>query len=508
MLDLTPVMRLYAARRLAQLHQQDGARAQERQLLRLVRQAAGTDFGKAHGFGGIASVDAFQQAVPLRRYEAFWQEWWQPRFPHLDNVSWPKPIKYFAVSSGTTSGKTKYIPVSSAMRRANQRAVLDLLSFHLAAQPHSHFMGGKSFMLGGSTSLVTLAEGIYSGDLSGIGASRLPAWARGRYFPPADLAKITDWDEKVSQLVPLSLGEDIRLIGGTASWLLAFIEQALDQIPNATRLADLYPQLELLVHGGVNFAPYQRRFTELLAGSHAETREAYAASEGFIAVADAGSGEGLRLLLDNGLFFEFVPLEELDSPNPARHWLKTAELDRNYAIVLSSCAGLWSYILGDTVRFVSLDPARIVVTGRTSYSLSAFGEHLIGEEIEAAVAGMAAALGLHVVDYAVGALYPDGHSAKGRHLFLIEFSELADPALLPEISRLLDTALADENLDYREHRLNDVQMLPPEIRLVPPGQFAAWMKSRGKLGAQNKVPRIINDPELFAGLQAFMRQEP
>lgn len=505
MLDLTPLMRLYAARRLAYLDRQDGIQDQERQLLRLVRQAAGTEFGVKHGFNAITSVEEFQNAVPLRRYEAFWQEWWQPRFPLIDNLTWPKAIRSFAVSSGTTSGKTKYIPVSSAMRRANQRAVLDLLSFHLAARPHSHFMGGKSFMLGGSTSLTKLAAGIYSGDLSGIGASRLPRWAKGRYFPPPELAKISDWDEKVAKLVPLSLQEDIRMMGGTASWVLAFIEQALAAKPGASRLVDLYPDLELLVHGGVNFAPYQRRFSELLVGGHAETREAYAASEGFIAIADARPEDGLRLLLDNGLFFEFVPLEELDHPNPIRHWLKTVELDRNYAIVLSSCAGVWSYILGDTVRFVSLQPARIVVTGRTSYSLSAFGEHLIGEEIEAAVAGMAETLGKHVVDYSVGALYPDGRSAKGRHLFLIEFSEFTDPALAPEISRLLDTALAGDNLDYREHRFNDVQMLAPEIWLVPPGSFAAWMKSRGKLGAQNKVPRIINDAELFAGLQAFMQ---
>jgi hypothetical protein len=507
MFDLTPAMRLYAQRRLAQLKRQDGVAAQERQLLRLLRQASETKFGQAHGFSAIRTVEDFQQAVPLRRYEDFWRDWWQAPFPHLDNITWPKPIRYFAVSSGTTSGNTKYIPVSAAMRRANQRAVLDLLSFHLAAQPHSKFMGGKSFMLGGSTSLKKLASGIYSGDLSGIGASRLPAWTRGRYFPPPDLAKITDWDEKVAKLVPLSLKENIRVMGGTASWLLAFIEQALDAQPGAGTLVDIYPDLELLVHGGVNFAPYQRRFTELLAGSHAETREAYAASEGFIAVADAGSGEGLRLLLDNGLFFEFVPLEELDNPNPTRHWLQTVELDRNYAIVLSSCAGVWSYILGDTVRFISHDPTRIIVTGRTSYSLSAFGEHLIGEEIEAAVAGMAENLSRHVVDYSVGALYPDGHSAKGRHLFLIEFSEPADPALLPEISRLIDTALAEENLDYREHRLNDVQMLPPEIKLLPPGKFAAWMKSRGKLGAQNKVPRIINDAELFASLRSFMDKD-
>ena len=313
MLDLTPLMRLYAQRRLASLHRQNGIAAQEHQLLRLVHHAAGTTFGLAHGFAAIRSVEDFQQAVPLRRYENFWQEWWQAPFPHLDNITWPKPVRYFAVSSGTTSGKTKYIPVSSAMRRANQRAVLDLLSFHLAARPKSQFMGGKSFMLGGSTALKKLAVGIYSGDLSGIGASRLPAWTRGRYFPPPELAKITDWDEKVAKLVPLSLREDIRVMGGTASWLLAFIEQALDKQPEASRLADIYPGLELLVHGGVNFAPYQRRFAELLAGSHAETREAYAASEGFIAVADAGSGEGLRLLLDNGLFFEFVPLEDLDS---------------------------------------------------------------------------------------------------------------------------------------------------------------------------------------------------
>ena len=505
MLDLTSLLRLYASRRRARVQAVDGVVVQERQLRRLLRQARDTAFGKAYGFSVLSSVEAFQQAVPLRRYEDFAREWWQQPFPILDNVTWPGRIAYFAMSSGTTSGKTKYIPVSTAMRRANQRAILDLLAAHLAAKPGSRLMGGKSFMLGGSTSLVTLAPGVQSGDLSGIAASRLPSWAKGRYFPPAELAKISDWDEKVAELVPLSLAEDIRVLGGTASWLLAFVEQALATKPGASRLSDLYPNLELLVHGGVNFAPYRRRFEELLAGSQAETREAYAASEGFIAYGDSTPEDGLRLILDNGLFFEFVPLEELDSPDPTRHWLKTAELDRNYALVLSSCAGVWSYILGDTVRFVSLDPARIIVTGRTSYSLSAFGEHLIGEEIEAAIASMAEQLQLHVVDYSVGALYPDAQSAKGRHLFLIEFNESIDPALQPEISHLLDQRLTNGNLDYAEHRRHDVQMLAPEIRLVPPGKFAAWMKSRGKLGAQNKVPRVINDAALFANLQEFMQ---
>ncbi|MGO9985095.1 MAG: GH3 auxin-responsive promoter family protein [Rhodomicrobium sp.] len=503
MLDATPLLRLYARYRLPRLAAQNPAAVQREQLLKLVAHARETRFGRDHAFAVIHSVADYQNAVPLRRYEDFWEAYWRDRFPQLTDVTWPGRIPYFAVTSGTATGVTKHIPVSREMVRANRRAVLDLLAHHIASRPRSRVLGGKSFMLGGSTDLVRCAPGVAEGDLSGIAVNEVPRWARSRYFPPRDLALISDWEEKIQRLASRSLEEDIRTIGGTPSWLLVLFERLQALRPGTGgRLAGYYPNLELLVHGGVSFAPYRERFETLLEGSHAELREVYPASEGFIALADRGPGEGLRLLLDNGLFFEFIPDEELGAPNPTRHWIGTAEAGLNYAIAVTSCAGLWSSIIGDTVRFISLDPPRISITGRTSYSLSAFGEHLIGEEIEGAVSMAAAAIGASVTDYSVSPIYPSRPGETGHHLYAVEFSALVSPGDCAKFARLLDERLCALNADYAAHRAGDFAMLAPTVEVLPHGTFARWMKSRGKLGGQNKVPRILLDTGLFESLLA------
>ena len=298
--------------------------------------------------------------------------------------------------------RTKYIPCSKEMIAAYSLAGTDMMGFHVRAQPHSRVLGGKSFMLGGSTDLTEEAPGVYSGDLSGIMAANVPVWFRRRMFPPRELALLSDWEEKVARLAEACAGEDIRLIGGTPSWLLIFFDALAEARGVAPNLAALFPNLDILVHGGVDFSPYRRRFTDLLAGGHAELREVYPASEGFIASADRGAdggeGDGMRLNLSHGLFYEFVPVEELDSASPTRHWIADAEPGVNYALVLSTCAGLWGYVLGDTVELVERDPPRVKVTGRTSYMLSAFGEHLIAAEVEAAVSAAAAEIGASVTD--------------------------------------------------------------------------------------------------------------
>lgn len=503
MLDATPLLHLYARRRLARLKRLDPVAVQERQLIRLIARAARTRFGRDHRFPAIRSVADYQHAVPLRGYEEFWDGYWRGPFPELVDVTWPGRIPYFAATSGTTTGATKYIPVTRAMTKANQRAVLDLLTHHVASRPASRVFGGLNFMLGGSTELKRLAPGVDAGDLSGIAAKQVPWWARRRYFPPPELALIADWEKKTERLAARSLEEDIRTIGGTPSWLLLFLETLHRLRPHTSgRLAEYYPHLELLVHGGVNFAPYRQRFQDLLAGGRAETREVYPASEGFIAIADRGSGEGLRLLLDNGLFFEFVPVDDLGGAAPRRHWIATAERGVNYAVILTTCAGLWSYTLGDTVRFVDLNPPRILVTGRTSYGLSAFGEHLIGEEIEQAVSAGAAAVGASVSDYTVTPVHPAKPGDVGHHLFVVEFTPPVSVAARAAFAAALDRKLAELNADYAAHRAGDFGMHPPEVRATPPGTFTAWMKSRGKLGGQNKVPRVIQDPALLRSLLA------
>ncbi len=505
MLDLTPLLKLYARRRAKQLARLDAVAAQEAQLARLMVEAGATRFGRDHDFSAIRSPADFRRAVPLRKYDDMWRDYWRGDFPVLDDVSWPGRIPYFAVTSGTTGDATKYIPVSHAMVRSNKKAALDLLVHHIANRPGTRLFGGPNFILGGSTDLVERAPGVYSGDLSGIAIKTIPWWAKSRSFPPIDLALIADWEKKIELLAKAAIDLDIRSIGGTPSWLLILFDRmAALRGEKRLPLKEFWPNLELVVHGGVHFGPYQSQFDSLLQGSHAETREGYAASEGFVAIQDRGPGEGMRMNLDTGLFYEFVPVEELGGANPTRHWIGDAELDVNYAIAVTSCAGVFAYLIGDTVRLVARDPPRLLVTGRTAYSLSAFGEHLIGEEIEEAVSRAAAAIGAAVNDYSVGAVFPEKPGELGGHLYVAEFA--AGPPgdqALAAFAVAIDKYLLEKNDDYAGHRSGGFGMKPPAILVMPPGGFAAWMKSRGRLGGQNKVPRIINDQALFAGLRKF-----
>lgn len=501
MLDATPLLRAYATRRLQRLAAMDPVATQRRTLLDLVARARETRFGRDHGFTGIRGVADFQKHTKLRRWEDFWRDYWAAPFPRLHDITWPGAITAFANTSGTTGAATKRIPVNRDMMRANRRAALDVMAFHLAARPHSRVLSGRSFILGGSTALETLAPGIVAGDLSGLAAADIPWWARPRTFPPRPLALMEDWEAKIAALAPLSLTAEVTSFSGTPSWMLLFLEHLRRLRPGAG-LAALYPKLELVVHGGVGFAPYRAAFARWLGGSRAETREVYPASEGFFAIADRGDDEGMRLILDNGLFYEFVRPSDLGDANPDRRWIADAEPGAEYALVISSNAGLWAYVVGDTVTLTDTTPPRVKVTGRTAWSLSVAGEHLIGQELDEAMAEAARALGGTVTDYAAAALHPDEADPRGGHLFIVEAEGIApDPAAF---ARALDAALATTNADYATHRQGDFGLRPPRVVLAAPGRFAAWMHARGKLGGQNKVPRVIANPELLADLRRFV----
>jgi hypothetical protein len=500
MLDFTHPFHHYARFRRAALAREKAASTQAGQLLRLIARAQNTRFGRDHEFSRLRSVADFQRAVPLRRYEEMWAQYWQEPFPHLMDASWPGIIRLFAATSGTSSGASKYIPVSAAMRRANLRAAFEVLVHHMAHRPQSNALGGRIFLLGGSTALIELAPGIFSGDLSGIALKHVPWPLRPYVFPPSAIAAELDWDRKIEDIVRAAPSADIRTISGTPPWLLRLFEkQGVDA-------HSVYPRLELLVHGGLNFSPYRARFEQFLGGG-AELREVYAASEGFIALQDDAPEAGLRLVTDNGLFFEFVPLDELDRPAPARHTLADAEMGVDYALALSSCAGLWAYLIGDTVRLVSRHPPRIVITGRTSYFMSAFGEHLTGGEIERAVSIATGTISAAITDFAMGAMIPKAPGEISGHCYVVEFSALPMPEALETFATTIDTLLRHGNDDYAHYR-SDGRIAPPLVVAVRPGTFAAWMRARGRLGGQNKVPRVINDTAIFSGLLDFIAALP
>jgi phenylacetate-coenzyme A ligase PaaK-like adenylate-forming protein len=489
MLDGTPILKLFTRARIARMESLDPAATQHALLMRLLRAARGTHFGRAHGFDAIRTVAEFQARVPLRRYEDVWAQWWQPAFPVLDDVTWPGRVPYLALSSGTTSGSTKYIPVTRGQVAANRGAALDTLAWHLHAHPRSRPFAGLSFMLGGSTALQDLAPGVLGGDLSGIAAREVPRILRRRAWPPEAIALTPDWDTKLALLAERTPREQVRVLTGTPSWVLVLLHRM------SQGGAPPFPKLELLVHGGVAWAPYRDRIAPLLPPGCA-TREVYPASEGFIAIQDRGEGEGMRLVLDRGCFFEFVPVEELNAPNPTRHWAATIETGVDYAVVLSTNAGLFGYVIGDVVRFVERRPPRLLVTGRTAWTLSAFGEHVTGEEIARALASAAAQTGATISEWCCG---PEFLGELGRHRLIVE-SE-APPETAPALRNAFDAALLAANEDYAAHRQGG-QMLAPEVVIVPPGAFEGWMRAQGKLGGQHKVPRVIADPARFAAAVA------
>jgi hypothetical protein len=495
----------YAHWRAGRLDRHSAADQQERTLHRLLRLAVHTRFGREHGFASIRTVADYQRQVPLRDYESFWSQYWQPAFPHLTDATWPGQMPYLALSSGTTTGSTKYIPVSAEMLASNRRAALTGLAWFRAAHADAALFSGRMFFLGGSTDLSRPHPSFprtLAGDLSGIATREVPAVLRPYTYPPPHLALLTDWEEKLDRLAEQSVRLPVTLVSGVPSWLLVLFER-LRQLTGRECLAEVWPSLRVVVHGGTRFDPYRRLFRQLV-GDGVHFLETYPASEGFVAAEDPRHGL-LRLIPDHGVFFEFVPVGELGRDRPIRHTVADIVPGVQYAVVLTTCAGLWSYVLGDTVCFERRDPPLLRFTGRTRQFLSAFGEHLIGEEVERAVAQAASAISADVVDFHVGPVFPGSAGAAGWHRYLVEFAR--PPREVESFAQELDSALCRLNEDYRAHRAGDLTLRGPEVVSVRRGGFADWMRSHGKLGGQHKVPRMDNSGRLTEELTDWFRGE-
>jgi hypothetical protein len=497
-------MSRYARHRVAQLDRRSAAALQQQTLLRLVRSSRHTRFGRDHDFGRIRSIADYQSRVPLRDYDAFWSHYWREPFPHLHNVTWPGAIGYFALSSGTTTGSTKYIPLSRAMLASNQRAAWTTLSLFLAAYPGTPLFRGRLFFLGGSTDLQDLTQPsqprVLAGDLSGIIACEAPSLLRPYTFPPLDLALLKDWDEKMDLLARRSASLPITMLSGVPSWLLLLFDR-LKQVTGKTCIAEVWPDLRLVLHGGTRFEPYRNLFQKEIGSPAVRFLDVYAASEGYLAAEDPRH-ELLRLLPDHHIFFEFVPVQELGQAQPTRHGVANLEVGVQYAVVVTTCAGLWSYILGDTVCFERREPPLLRFTGRTRHFLSAFGEHLISEEVEQAVATAAQATHTDVIDFHVGPVFPQTPRTPGHHRYLVEF--VSPPPDLACFGRELDASLCRLNEDYDAHRRGDLTLRAPEVVVVRRGGFAAWMRAKGKLGGQHKVPRLDNSGQITSEIDQFL----
>ena len=468
------------------------AATQLRLLRTLTAAAAGTAFGRAHGLGAVRSPAALAAQVPVRDYEGL-----KPYFDQVKagvpDVLWPGRPLYLAKTSGTTSG-AKYIPITRASIGNHISGARDALLHYVHATGRSRFLDGRLIFLSGSPEL-ELVGGIPTGRLSGIVNHHVPSYLRRSQLPSYATNCLDDWETKLDAIVGETLGQPLSLISGIPPWVQMYFDRLVAR--TGRPVGEVFPQFDLFVSGGVSMEPYRARLLESV-GRPVASLELYPASEGFLAFQDQPGNPGLLLRLASGVFFEFVPAERFFEASPPRLTIGEVELGRQYAVVLSSNAGLWGYSLGDTVRFVDLHPHRVVVTGRIKHFLSAFGEHVIGEEVEAA---LREAVRQHpeaeVTEFTVAPLVSEEASQPSRHQWLVEFAR--PPRAAASFAAVLDSTLRQLNSYYDDLRQGSL-LAPLQLTPLAPGAFQRYMKSVGKLGGQNKVPRLANDRALAEGL--------
>lgn len=471
---------------------------QQKILETLVRKAAPTHFGKIHHFGDIQEYTDFRQAVPLADYEDL-RPYIEQVIAGEEGVLWPGRPKYFAKTSGTTSG-VKYIPMSKESTPAHFATARNALFNYAACTGNFSFLDGKMIFLSGSPEMDETG-GIPTGRLSGISNHLVPGWLRSNQLPSYEVNCLEDWEEKLERIVEETWQQDLRLISGIPPWVQMYYERLL-QKSGKPNIKALFPHFSVFVYGGVNFEPY-RSALEKLTGPGVDSVETYPASEGFIAFQDTFPHQGLLLNTRAGLFFEFIPHEEVFSSSPTRLMLSQVEKGQVYAVVLNSNAGLWGYQLGDTVEFITTRPYRVRVAGRVKHFISAFGEHVIGKEVEEALQQTAEKYKLEVVEFTVAPQVTPPAGGAPFHEWFIEFGQA--PADLSTFSRQLDEAMVEQNIYYQDLIKGGI-LKPLEVRVVRPGGFREFMKARGKLGGQNKVPRLSNDRQIARELQPFCKQ--
>lgn len=489
---------------------------QQREFRSLRRGFAATAFGRETGIEPRMSCETFRSRVELRNYERFLP--WIERMKRGEaDVLWPGRCSHFAVSSGTTAGRTKYLPITRGMLRHFRRAGLDSLCFYTARTGRTRVFAGRHLFLGGSTSLVRLPEAgareIWAGDLSGITALNLPGWVEQHLYEPGRrIAQISDWPAKLRAIAERTAGRDISLVAGIPSWLLILAETLREQTGTAP-LNRIWPNFECLIHGGVPVAPFAEELRAAV-GEGVEFHEVYPASEGFIAAQDAEPEAGLRLMSGAGIYYEFLPLAVFDEARlgalgPQAVPLEGVRAGVDYALLLTTPAGLCRYLIGDVVRFVSVNPPRLVYVGRTRLQLSAFGEHVIEKELTDALARVCAGRGVTVVNFHVAPVFADSSDSgrRGRHEWWIELKPTAGRQPRPsELALELDAELQRLNDDYEAKRLGG-GLDCPLVQLAGPGTFELWMRRHGKWGGQSKMPRCRSDREVASELAALAQAE-
>ena len=473
------------------LYREHAREIQEEVLFNLLNTAKGTEWGEKYDYANIKSWDGYKERVPVSRYETI-----EPLINRMiqgdRNVLWPGTMKWFAKSSGTTNAKSKFIPVSKeSLDDCHFRGGKDVLAIYYRNYPDASLLSGKSLTLGGSHQM-NMSNKAYYGDLSAIMIENLPFWTDFHRTPPTEIALIPEFEEKIAMITKTAINENVTSLAGVPSWFLVLLRYIL-QYTGKSNILDVWPNLELFIHGGIAFDPYREQYKRIIPSANMNYMETYNASEGFFAIQDDPASPDMLLMLDYGVFYEFIPACNADDEHPETIPLWKVETGVNYAMVISTNGGLWRYMIGDTVTFASKDPYKLRITGRTKHFINAFGEEVIIDNAERAIKEACSVTGAIINDYTAGPVFMSESQAKGAHQWLIEFDTLPDD--LAKFTKVLDLKLQELNSDYEAKRHKNATLELPHVLAVANGTFMQWMRERGKVGGQNKVPRLSNNRE-------------
>ncbi len=464
------------------------AELQHQVLRHLVGKAAATEWGLTHDYAHIRDYDDFRNRVPVQTYEEV--KSYVERMRHGEkDVLWPGKVKWYAKSSGTTNDKSKFIPVSpDGLRRIHYAGGMDCVAAYLRNNPQSRFFSGKGLILGGSHAPNYNVKDSLVGDLSAILIENISPLVNLIRVPDKKIALLSDFEVKMDKIARSTIKANVTNISGVPSWMLAVLKRVLE-ITGKTGLEEVWPNLEVFFHGGISFAPYRELYKQLIRSDRMHYMETYNASEGFFGVQTDPTTSSMTLMIDYDVYYEFMPMESFGSPNPTVVPLEDVELNKNYAMLISTSCGLWRYLIGDTVMFTNKTPYQFVITGRTKHFINAFGEELIVDNAEKGLLKACAETGARILEYTAAPVFMDA-DAKCRHQWLIEFEQLPDS--MERFAKTLDTALQEINSDYEAKRSKNVTLQPLEVITARPGLFNEWLKAKGKLGGQHKVPRLSN----------------
>jgi len=461
-------------------------------LMRLLDEAKDTEFGKKYGFSGIESISSFRDKVPVHTYDDL-KPYIQSLMEGKEDILWPGEVKWFAKSSGTTSDKSKFIPVSmESLEDCHFRGGKDIIALYTQNYPNNKILKGKGLTLGGSHRISSYTNQSFYGDLSAILIENLPFWAHFIRTPSQEVALMDEWEQKLDMITQETIKENVTNFAGVPSWNLVLINHILE-FTKKKHLLEVWPNLELFTHGGVSFTPYREQYQKVIPSDSMNYMEVYNASEGFFALQNEPDKDDMLLMLDYGVFYEFIPMSEWDEVKPKALDIGEVETEVNYAMLITTNSGLWRYLIGDTVVFTSTYPHKIKISGRTKHFINAFGEEIIIDNAEQALKIACSKTQSNINDYTAAPIYMTDTS-KGSHEWLIEFDQ--EPDDMEYFTKVLDNALCSINSDYEAKRYKSITLIMPTVHKLEKGTFIKWLGAKGKLGGQNKVPRLSNDRKI------------